>query len=92
MDFLLELIVGIFFEAPLDAAMESRRVKTWVKTMLFSLLGGAMAVLFNVMTVSVWQDQRNITSTIILALITLCWTAFVVWGAIHGHKRKWKQK
>lgn len=92
MDFLLELVGELLFEAPFEAAMESRRVKTWVKTLLFSLLGGAMAALFTVMTVSVWRDQQNIVGTAVLALITLGWSAFVVFGAIRGHKRKWKHK
>ena len=70
MDFLLEL-VGELLDVPFEAAMESRRIKTWVKTLLFSLLGGAMAALFTVMTVSVWRDQQNMAGTTVLALITL---------------------
>ena len=91
MDFLLEL-VGELLDVPFEAAMESRRIKTWVKTLLFSLLGGTMAALFTVMTVSVWRDQQNMAGTTVLALITLGWTAFVVFSAIRGHKRKWKRK
>lgn len=92
MDFLLELVGELLFEAPFEAAMESCRVKTWVITLLFSLLGDAMAALFTVMTVSIWRDQQNMAGTTVLALITLGWTAFVVYGAIRGHKRKWKRK
>lgn len=92
MEFLPELAGALLFEAPFEAAMESRRVKTWVKTLLFSLLGGAMAALFTVMTVSFRRDQQNTAGTAVPALITLGWSAFVVFGAIRGHKRKWKQK
>lgn len=92
MDFLLELVGELLFEAPFEAAMGSRRVKTWVKTLLFSLLGGAMAALFTAITVSVWRDQRNIASTAVLAAITLGWTAFVVFGAVSGHRRRWERK
>ena len=88
MEFLPELAGALLFEAPFEAAMESRRVKT----LLFSLLGGAMAALFTVMTVSFRRDQQNTAGTAVPALITLGWSAFVVFGAIRGHKRKWKQK
>lgn len=92
MDFLVELLVSIFFELPFDVTMESRRVKPWVKTCLFLLLGIALSVLFMLMTINVWTDRHDLPGTIIMAVITIGWTIFVVYGAVSGHKRGWIRK
>jgi len=92
MDFLFEFVAEFLFETPFEIAMESRRVKTWIKTTLFCILGGLLSFLFGFMAVSVWIDQRNLAGTVVMALLTLGWTAIVVFGAIRGHKCKWKHK
>ena len=81
MEFLLEL----FFEAPFELAMESKRLKTWVKTLLFSLLCGAISVFLAVVAFAPPFELE-------VAVIWGIWTVFSVIGAIIGHRRKWKNQ
>ena len=90
MDFLVEIIMELLFELPLDAAMESRKLKTGVKTAIFSVLCGIITALLGGITVLMWQDQDS-TGTFFMALITLGMLLMTVFGAIRGHKRKWKR-
>ncbi len=90
MDFLVEIIMELLFELPLDAAMESRKLKTGVKTAIFSVLCGIITALFGGITVLMWQAQDS-TGTFFMALITLGMLLMTVFGAIRGHKRKWKR-
>lgn len=92
MDFLAELVLSVLFEAPFELTMESKRVKPWVKTFLYALLGGVLALVFGFMTWDVWADRGDTKGAVILALITIGWLTFVVFGCISGHKRGWKNK
>ncbi len=83
----MEFLAGLLFEVPLDIAMESRQLKTWVKTLLFSLLGGGMALLFYWLT---WQSRGDREAFTVLCGISIGWTALIVFGARVGHKRNWK--
>ncbi len=89
MDILAEFFFELLFEVPFDMAMDSRRLKIWVKTLLFCLLGGALDALFLVMCISCWQNWDG-TVRMVMSVITAGWTALVVLGAIHGHRKKWK--
>ena len=89
MDLIFEFVAELLFEVPFEIAMENRRIKTWIKTTLFCILGGLLSFLFGFIAVSVWLDQRNIVGTVVMALLTLGWIAFIILGAIWGHKRKW---
>ena len=91
MELLLEFLFELLFEVPFDAAMESKRLKTWVKTTLFIILGGAVVLLFAVITVSTACDG-NISGAVAAGAVTLALLAMVIFGAIFGHKRNWKQK
>jgi hypothetical protein len=92
MDFLIELLFGLLFEAPVEAVMESRRVKTWIKTMVFLLLGFFLSVLFGFMSYSIAVNGDNLPGSIVSGLICAAWTAFIIWSAVSGHKRKWRKK
>ena len=89
MDFLVELILEILFEAPIDAAMESKRLKTGVKTAIFCVLGGALFVFFAFLSFSAWI-RRDVTAGVFMTAITVVFLFCVIVGAIRGHKRKWK--
>lgn len=91
MDFMMEFLFGLLFEAPAEAVMGSKRVKTSVKTTLFLLLGLSLSALFGIMAFSVNDHGDNLTGALVIGLICICWTAFVIWGAVSGHKRKWKK-
>ena len=90
MDFLFELIVELLFEVPFEAAMESRRLKRGVKTVLFCLLGGVITAFMGFLTVCTFLEG-NLTSTLFMSLITLGVLLTIVFGAIRGHKRNWKK-
>lgn len=81
----MEFLIELFFEAPFEMAMESKRLKTWVKTLLFCIACGVISVLLAIlafMPPCIWE----------VAGIWAIWTLFSIIGAIIGHKRKWKNK
>lgn len=85
MDIFMELLLSLFFEAPFEMAMESRRLKTWVKTLLFCLLCGAISVLIGVVAFYPPVEPE-------VAVIWGIWTVFSVIAAVIGHRCKWKNK
>lgn len=85
----MEVVLELLFEIPFETTMESRKLKTSVKTVLFCILGGLIEALFVFITVSSWQDNDDI-SRFFMTAITVVWILLVVFGAIRGHKRKWK--
>ncbi len=92
MDFLVELIIELLFEVPIEAAMESRRLKTGVKTAIFCVLGGAITLFIAVLTIQKWIANDDFTGTFFMTLITASMLFGVIFGAIRGHKHKWKTK
>ena len=89
MDFLVELIFEILFEAPIELAMGSRRLKKSDKTVLFCIIGGGLTVLFGFIGLSVWRDGDS-TGAFFVSLITLVMLIGTILGAIRGHKTNWK--
>ncbi len=89
MSFLTEFILELLFEIPFDMAMESRRLKTGVKTALFCLLGGGIVALFVWITVSTWLDG-DAPAAVVTGILTAAMTALLIYGAVRGHKRNWK--
>ncbi len=89
MDFLLEFLGELLFETPVYLAMESKRVKCWLKTLLFCLIGGAVDALFIVVCIGCWQDWE-ITVRCVMSALTLGWTLVIIFGVLRGHRRKWK--
>jgi len=90
MDDLVEAILEALFEIPLDAAMESKRLKTGVKTAVFCFFGGAVTAFFGCLTVLSWMDG-DVSAAWGLGCVTLLLLALVVFGGIYGHKRQWKK-
>lgn len=86
MDFLLELVAAIFIEVPLEATMESKRVKTWVKTMVFFLVGNILTVILAFIALDGSQESGVDALTIGIGII---WFLAVTALSIYGHKRKW---
>ena len=91
MELLFEILFGIFFELPMEAAMEIKRLKTWVKTTVFLVMANLVDILFILVIRTCWYDRQDLFGAILLSGITLAWIVFTVWGAITGHKRHWKQ-
>lgn len=90
MDVLLEILFGLFVELPMEATMESKRVKTWVKTLLFSLLGYPLTLLFVLAARTTWVEQGSMFGCAFMVILALAWFAFITWAAVYGHKNKWK--
>ena len=90
MDFLVEIILELLFEVPLDLAMGSRRLKKSVKTVMFCILGGILTVLFGFIALCTWQDG-NSTGAFFISLITFVMLIGNILGAIRGHKSNWKR-
>lgn len=91
MDELVEIILELLFEVPLDAAMKSKKLKTGVKTAIFSVFGGGITLFFAVLTVLKWMEQDDFTGAFLMTLATSVLFFGVIFGAIRGHERKWKR-
>lgn len=83
-EFLLELL-----EIPFEIAMQSNKLKTWVKTLIFCIPSGCITLFFGYLSVISWLDNAT-TSALFCTLLTIGFVVFTVFGAIRGHKRKWK--
>ena len=82
MDFILELFVGV--------PMESDRVKTWTKTVLFLLVCGLVDGLC---IYQYWQMcfvEKDTTGSLLCGAVLLFMLVLTIFGAISGHKRNWK--
>ena len=91
MDDLVEIILEFLFEFPFDAAMESKRLKTGIKTAIFCVTGGGVSLFFILLTVQKWISQDDTTGAFFMTLISLVLFCSVIAGAIHGHRKKWKK-
>lgn len=89
MDFLVELILELLFEVPIDLAMGSRRLKKSVKTVIFCVLGGGLTALFGAIAVLTRMDGDG-KGAFFISLVTLVMLFGTVFGAIRGHKNNWK--
>ena len=86
MDFLFELIVGLFVELP----MESEHVKTRTKTIIFLVVCGLLDALTGFLFYQVCFVQRNLVSTVLCGAVLLFLLGVTIFGSISGHKRDWK--
>lgn len=91
MDDLVEIALEFLFEFPFDAAMESKRLKTGIKTAIFCATGGSVTLFIILLTVQKWISQDDTKGAFFMTLISLVLLIGVIAGAIHGHKRKWKK-
>ena len=88
MDFLLELLFGIFFEVPMEMAMESKRLKPWVKTLIMFIAVNLLTLLMALIAVSVghdgdWQIPACLGSLFFVGSLIVCVT---------GHRRGWQRE
>ena len=56
MDFIFDFVIPFFFEASVDAAMDSKRLKPWVKTAVFFLAGNLLTLLLAVISADFGND------------------------------------
>ena len=68
-----------------------RKLKPRVKTVLFLIVGNLVTALLVFAAVTTWREQGSRFGTIVLSLLSLGCVIFLVWAAIHGHRRGWKK-
>ena len=86
MDFLFELIVGLFVELP----MESEHVKTRTKTLIFLMVCGILDALTGFFFYQVCFVQRDLVGSVLCGAVLLFLLGLTIFGPISGHKRGWK--
>lgn len=89
MDFLLELLFGIFFEMPVEMAMESKSLKPWVKTALLFLVGNLLTALMVLIAVSDYNDPNAAGNWKFAAVFAAIWFVACVIVCANGHRRGW---
>ena len=92
MDFLLELLFGIFFEVPMEMAMESKRLKSWVKTLLFFIAGNLITALLVFIFLGIYKDGPIDGTGIFVAVFCAAWFLFITGLSIHGHLKGWQSE
>lgn len=88
MDFLMELLFGFFFEIPLEMAMESRRLKPWVKTAIMFAAINLLTVIMVLIAISAgpqgdWQIPAGLGIAFFVGSIIVC---------ACSHKRGWQRE
>ena len=92
MEFLFELLVGIFFEMPLEMAMESRTLKPWVKTAIIFIAINLLTVLMAVISVATYGRDDSVSGWgVPAALGVVFFVASVIVCAVN-HKRGWQKE
>ena len=93
MDFLLELLFGIFFEVPMEMAMESKRLKPWVKTAIMFVVGNLLTVLMAVISVSLRYSEEAVPgSWKWAAAMSVFFFILSLVICISGHRRGWRKE
>ena len=86
MDILIEFLVGLFVELP----MESEHVKTRTKTILFLIVCGILDAFTGFLFYQMCFVQQDLTGSVICGAVLLFLLALTIFGSISGHKRNWK--
>ena len=87
MEFLFELLFGIFFEMPLEMAMESKRLKPWVKTAIIFVVFNLLTVLMVVIAFDLYHDPEAVGGWQIGAGFAVMIFAASLYICITGHRR-----
>lgn len=89
MDVLFEFLLGIFFEVPLEMAMEGRRLKPWAKTVLmficFNLLTVILLVIYGIMD----KDPLRTSDAQAALYFAIAWFVLMAVLCIIGHRSGW---
>ena len=87
-EIILEVILGIFVEIP----MESEHVKTWIKTVFFLVLCGFIDGFVGFFFYQVCFVQRDLPGSVMIGAVLLFLLGVTIFGAVYGHKRNWKHE
>ena len=90
MDFIFEFIFELVLEGIFGLTVRNPKVKTWVKTVVFLLISEAFAGFF------LWLSYRAPAAEpggdLVVRIIAIALGIGFLAGAIHGHRRNWKQE
>ena len=89
MDFLLELLFGFFFEVPMEMAMESKRLRPWVKTVLVFILGNLLTVLLLLVAADLFNDPARAADARMAQYFAMGWFVVMVGLCVMGHLGRW---
>lgn len=90
LEFLAELGMELLGEIA-ELFLESGRVKVWVKTVFFFLLGAALCVGVGHLGLESYRDG-NLEGAVISGVVAGLFVLITLAGAVYGHKKGWKQK
>ena len=85
MDFLIDLL----FEPSVDLMDNSRRLKPWVKTTVYFVLGNLLTVLLLVISASFTGDPQRAGDAGAAKLFAIGWSVTMVVLCIIGHRSRW---
>ena len=92
MDLLFELLLGLFFEMPLEMAMESKRLKPWVKTALMFVVINLITILVIIITVSMSHREGPAGDVAIGIAIAALFFGLSIYVCVTGHRRGWRRE
>ena len=90
MEFLFELIFEIILEGIFGLTVKNPKVKTWVKTMIVSLLFGVLLALFGFVAYIGWKSSDWFFFGF-GAILFLAFGALGAWSIPRRHKDDWKE-
>ena len=89
MDFLFEFLFEFLLEGIFEITVNNPKVKTWVKTLVFLLLSESLAGFF--LWLSFHAPAAEPGGDLVVRFIAVALGIGFLAGAIHGHRRDWKQ-
>ena len=89
MDFIFDFVIPFFFEASVDAAMDSKRLKPWVKTAVFFLAGNLLTLLLAVISADFGNDPTIAADGVIAKYVAIGWFCIMVVLCFLGHRSGW---
>ena len=92
MDDLLELLFSFFVEMPLELAMESKRLKSWVKTALMFLAVNILTVMMVFIALDTYHESDGGLDWCVAAIAAgILFVTSVIVCAV-GHRRGWHRE
>ena len=89
MDFLFEFLFEAVLEGIFAITIHNPKVKTWIKTLIFLVLSEALAGFFLWLSFSAPAAEPG--GDLVVRFIAIALGIGFLAGAIHGHRRDWKQ-
>ena len=89
MDFFFDFVIPFFFEASVDMAMDSKRLKPWVKTAVFFLAGNLLTLLLAVISADFGDDPMRMADGQIAKYVAIGWFCIMAVLCFMGHRSGW---